>query len=288
MARASAVTIPLALALALGCALLEPYPGGRDPGAAIADGFDPDDSIVGGDPQEPLVDPAIDSSITVIANVTRVIAFPGEAFVIDLEFSASNKNVVGGGIKFPGSNEVQWTFIQGLDGLERGNISFAYVVDANVCSEVANLCHLLATEQFAVARNIDGDVDGDGTQDGDFVVSKPAKVDVILQCATCDSPSCQDVLEPGECSQCGQPQECRDYFAACLDPDVVEDVTQEDVDFFNSVFGVKGALWTSANGCAAGETICSEAYDDYVDSGMMECRLGGGGDDGGTGTGTGV
>lgn len=286
MDRASAVTVPLALLLGIGCALLESYPGGEDPGKALADAFDPKKSIMGGDPQEPLVDPAIDDTITVIANIRRVLAFPGEAFLIDLEFSAENSNVVGGGIQFPGSNEVQWTFIQGLEGMDRGAIQFAYVVDTNVCTEVPNLCHLLATNQFAVARNVTGDVDGDGVEDGDFVVSKPADVDVILQCATCESPSCQDVLEAGECSQCGQPAECRQYFEACLDPEVIPGVTQEDVDFFNSVFGPNGALWTSPNGCAAGEALCNGAYDDYVASGMTTCRLGGGGGDGG-GTGTG-
>jgi|SRR5688572_3073073 len=288
MDRAPAATVPLAIVIGFGCSLLEPYPGGEDPGKALADSTD-GDSIIGGDAQEPLVDPAIDSSITVIANITRVLAFPGEAFLIDLEFEAENMNVVGGGIQFPGSNEVQWTFIQGLEGMERGQIQFAYVVDKNVCSEVANLCHVLDTRQFAVARNVTGDVDGDGVEDGDFVVSTPKNVDVILQCATCDSPSCSEVLEPGECSQCAQPMVCRDYFAACLDPAVFPDVTDEDVDFFNSVFGMSGALWTSVNGCAAGEGICQAAYEDYEDSlalGEPNCRLGGGGgDDGGSGSG---
>ena len=116
------VTVPLALALGLGCSLLTPYPGGEDPAAVLGSGS-PNGAFDAGQEQEPLVDPAEDPSIGVTRNVTKVIAHPGSAFPIDLDFDAPGMNVVGGGISFPGSDEVQWTFIEGLEGQETGNIA---------------------------------------------------------------------------------------------------------------------------------------------------------------------
>ena len=69
-----------------------------------------------------------------------------------------------------------------------------FVVDEQICGQVPNLCHEIKTEQFAVARNTVGDVDGDGVPDGEFVVSRPVEVTVVLQCSTCESPSCQELL----------------------------------------------------------------------------------------------
>jgi hypothetical protein len=265
--------VPLALALGMGCALLEAYPGGGDPAQAL---IDSSSTFDGGEGQEPLVDPATDSSISVTRNVTQVVAHPGSAFPIDIDFDAPGMNVVGGGIQFPGSNEVQWTFIQGLEGSTTGSIRFGFVVDESVCDEIPKLCHEIATKQFAVARNVTGDVDGDGQMDGEFVVSEAVEVSVILQCSTCESPSCAELLPEGDCSQCAQPLECRDYFEQCLDPINNPDVTDDDVQFFDVIFGTKGALWTTAAGCAAGKNACDEALGEVTPMGESECSLGGG------------
>lgn len=279
MSRWAHVSVPLALALGLGCSLLTPYPGGEDAATVLATGSG-EGTFDRGTEQEPLVDPAEDSSIGVTRNLTKVIAHPGSAFPIDLDFDTPEMNVVGGGISFPNSNEVQWTFIEGLEGQATGNISFGFVVDKDICADVPNLCHEIETQQFAVARNTKGDVDGDGEDDGDFVVSRPVEVTVVLQCATCESPSCQEALPEGECQSCNQPEVCADYFARCLDPGANPDVTDEDVLFFEGIFGANGALWTTPSGCAAGEGACEDAQQDG-----MECRLGGGdgGMDGGSG-----
>jgi hypothetical protein len=275
--------VPLALGLGLGCALLEAYPGGEDPGKVLTESTG-DGSFDRGDNQEPLVDPATDTTISATSEFDQTLAFPGEAFIIDLNFTAQNANVVGGGIRFPGSNEVQWTFIEGLEGETGGEIRFGYVVAADVCSKVPNLCHLLQTEQFAVARNVLGDVDGDGVEDGEFVVSPPAAVDVILNCASCESPSCQELLAVGECQTCNQKAQCQEYFDTCLDPEMFPEVSDDDVDAFNLIFGPNGALWTSRDGCVAGELACENAVAEFMSLG--ECRLGGGAsDEGGSGSG---
>lgn len=270
MSRWAPVSVPLAVGLGWGCTLLTPYPGGEDPADLLGGGGA--GTIAGGDEQEPLVDPAIDPSLSVTRNVTTVVAYPGSAFPIDLNFDAPGMNVVGGGISFAGSDEVQWTFIQGLEGEATGGIGFGYVVDGEICSQVPNLCHEIRTEQFAVARNTVGDVDGDGQADGDFVISRPVEVTVILQCATCESPSCQDLLPEGECQSCPQPAACEDYFDMCLDPATNPDVTDADAAFFETIFGQDGALWTTPNGCAAGEAACDGALADDADP----CGLGGG------------
>lgn len=277
--RRSWVTVAVAIAVPFGCTLLDPYPGGESP-AAVLNGGVGEGTFDQGSLQEPLVDPAIDDTISVTRNLTEVLAHPGDAFPIDLTFDAENMNVVGGGIQFPGSNEVQWTFIEGLKGETLGDIRFGFVVDNDVCGEVPNLCHELKTQQFAVAENTRGDVDGDGEDDGQFVVSPPVEVNVVLICATCESPSCLEVLPPGECQQCGQASECSDYFAMCLDPAMFPEVTDEDVGLFNAVFGPNGALWSTNDGCALGENLCEGALSDVEEM----CRLGGGGEMAMTGT----
>lgn len=279
------VTVPAALALAWGlagpgCTLLEPYPGGQDPAAVLAAGSGQGGSpFEGGEGQEPLVDPAEDGSIGVTRNLTKVVAHPGTAFPIDLDFDAPGMNVVGGGISFPGSDEVQWTFIGGLEGEVTGNIRFGFVVDEAICGQVPSLCHEIKTQQFAVARNTVGDIDGDGQTDGEFVVSRPVEVTVVLQCSTCESPSCQELLPEGECQACGQPEVCQAYFDRCLDPATNPDVTVEDAAFFDGIFGPNGALWTTPSGCVAGEQACTAA-----EAEGMECQLGGG-DEGGESSG---
>ena len=274
MSRLTGVTVAAAVGLGVGCSLLTPYPGGEDP-AEVLSGSVGDGTFDVGELQEPLVDPAIDDTIGIITNQTLVIAIPGEAFPVDLEFSAENRNVVGGGIQFPGSDEVQWTFIPQLDGEERGNIRFGFVVDSAICQDIPNLCHELVTKQFAVARNTLGDVDGDGEEDGDFVVSPPEEVTVVLVCSTCESPSCQDVLPEGDCQQCTQPSDCVAYEESCLDVEMFpDDVSQEDVDAFRAIFGPDGALWTTLDGCALGTGLCSQALDEFNTE--MSCRLGGG------------
>jgi hypothetical protein len=244
--------------LALGCQLLTPYPGGGDPAKALGSGK----RLEGGDEREPLVDPAVDPSITLWSLAEEpVLAIPGTAFPVELGFTAPQRNVVGGGIRFPGSDEVQWTFISGVEE-EQGpaSIQFGYVVAQDVCDDIPNLCHEIETEQFAVARNVapGQDVDGDGKPDGEFVVSQPERVTVVLICATCDSKSCQQVLPKGKCQQCGQPQVCRDYHDRCLAEGKPNAETKE-ADLFDTFFGPQGVLWTVATGCAAGEKACEDA-----------------------------
>lgn len=250
------------LLLGLGCVLLEPYPGGGAPGKALNDERPEGPGIQGGQEQEPLVDPAIDPNISVRSRAPDpVLAIPGSALLVDLEFIAPQRNVVGGGIRFPGSDEVQWTFVGALEG-DDGEmpIQFGYVVATEVCQDIPNLCHELETEQFAVSRNLapDGDVDGDGQPDGEFVVSKPAAVRVVLMCATCESKSCEEVLPAGTCKQCGQPQVCRDYYERCLAEGKPNHGMQEE-QLFDTFFGDDGVLWTTASGCAAGEATCEDA-----------------------------
>ena len=270
--RQTWVTVGAALAIPLGCTLLDSYPGGKEPGEVLSGSID-EGTFDEGALQEPLIDPAIDGSIIVTRNITEVLAHPGDAFPIDMRFDAKRRNVVGGGIQFPGSKEVQWTFIEDLKGEEIGDIRFGFVVENGICDDIPNLCHELKTKQFAVAENPDGaDVDGDGEPDGQFVVSPPVDVTVVLVCATCESPSCREILPPGECQQCTQATECSQYFTECLDPETSPDVSSEDIDLFEGIFGQEGVLWSTIDGCALGEDLCKGALVDPVD----RCPLGGG------------
>lgn len=245
---------------AIGCTLLDPYPGGGDPADALADGPTEGDPFDTGEPQPPLEDPPIDSTIKISSNVEVALAIPGSAFLIDLSYIAENRNVVGGGIRFPGSDEVQWTLIESLRGTENGDIQFGYVVDASVCNDIPNLCHEITTTQFAVGEN--------GNQ---TVVSEGEEVKVVLQCATCDSQSCEDLLPPGTCFFCAQPQVCIDYYDRCLADDV-EDVNEDEKKLFDTFFGADGVLWSTAEGCAVGEKTCMDAQEN-ADDPVPECGL---------------
>ncbi len=313
-----ALTVPLALGLGLGCTLLQGYPGGGDPNKALADepgspgtfnrDIDGDGIPDPIDGNEPLVDPAIDSDIRIYLFPERnememgcpteeVVlqrpAIPGGAFTIGFRYCATEMNVVGGGIRFPGSNEVQWTFIEGADQFTSQVVDFAYVVAGDACDEIPPLCHSLETEIFAVARNTKGDVDGDGEDDGQFVVSQPQTLDAVLMCATCESPSCVEVYEQlGDCAQCAPAPECEAYRAACLDPEQFPGISQNDIDSFDQLFGDDGVLWKSTLGCEVGTDRCGEAFDNFNNEGS--CTLGGGeegeggsGDSGGMGGSTG-
>jgi hypothetical protein len=258
VSRPLGVVLGLALA-GWGCALLDPYPGGGDPKKVIGD---PNNGkFQGGEEQQPLFDPAIDDSVVINSRLQRVVAIPGSAFTVDLGFIAQNDNVVGGGIQWPGSDEVQWTFIEGLEGLSEGDIQFGYVVAREVCGQIPNLCHAIETKQFAVARNNGGgDVDGNGTQDGEFVVSAPEDVTVIVQCATCESQSCQDLLDPADCFYCVQPDVCVDYFDRCL-AEGRPNAGTDEADLFETFFGPDGVLWSSMGSCASGEAACEKAQE---------------------------
>lgn len=279
MQRGFVVYVLGGLAAGVGCGLLTPYPGDGDPAEILAgqDGGTNGSPFNTGDPQEPLLDPATDSSVSILSNEDVIIANPGEAFTVDLEFQADNNNVVGGGIQFPGSDEIQWTFIDGLEGESRGRIQFGYVVDANICDQVPPLCHKIETKQFAVARNVTGDVDGDGTQDGDFVVSPAEDVTVVLRCSSCDSPSCREIDElAGECQFCNQPPACQEVFDLCFEEGRPKFDTDEAEDF-ERFFGPDGLAWRSGTVCipdedgnTAAEQLCENALVDAIDECMDE------------------
>ncbi|RMG98692.1 MAG: hypothetical protein D6705_05340, partial [Deltaproteobacteria bacterium] len=119
--------VALVLSASAACALLEPYPGGGDPAEALQkDGAGP----TGGTPQDPLIDPPTDTSVSVVSEISCpddtdkgcVLALPGTGFPVHLSFVAQAGNVVGGGIRIEGSNEVQWTLLADVMGEVSGEL----------------------------------------------------------------------------------------------------------------------------------------------------------------------
>jgi hypothetical protein len=261
--------LAVGLIVGVGCGLLTPYPGDDDPAGVLGSsgagvGGSPFDR---GDPREPLIDPAEDQTIQVLSNQQVIVANEGEAFLVDLSFNASKSNVVGGGIQFEDRPEIQWTFLEQLVGQANGDIQFGYVVETGTCARIGNLCRKVATKQFAVGSNSDNaDVDGDGEADGDFVVSPPAEVDVILRCASCESPSCRELLAdtPGACEYCGQPELCNEVFNLCFAPGSPLEATDE-ADSFDDLLGPNGLAWKNASSCSDGEALCQQAFDRFQD-----------------------
>ena len=122
-----------------------------------------------------------------------------------------------------------------------------------------------------MAENLDGDVDGDGMNDGMFVVSPPVDVTVVLQCATCESDSCIELLPEGSCAFCQQPEICRDLFELCYAPGRPKEGTDE-ADGFENFLSEKGIAWTTMAGCSAGKKACENT----LERSMEECSMVGG------------
>jgi len=259
------------LIVGLGCGLLTPYPGGGSAAQVLSEAEGPlgGPPIQGGSSQDPLIDPAIDSSIGVVTDIPTVVALPGDSFVIDLDYVATRRNVLGGGIQFPDSDQVQWTLIDSVRNTSSGNIRFAYAVPADVCDEVASLCHEMYTQQFAVGSNItpDTDIDGDGEPDGEYVVSPPVEVKVVLKCASCESSSCLEALPNGECLACPQPTDCGAAYALCFAPGRPKYGTDE-AQQFEAFFGINGLAWKASASCTAGAPLCADA----LQTANEECR----------------
>lgn len=260
------------LFVGLGCGLLAPYPGGEEAASVLGEASGPDGEvpILDGVVQSPLIDPAIDPQIGIDSRTRRVVAIPGQSFVIDLTYIAPRGNVLGGGIQFPESDRVQWTLIDSLRDTTSGNIRFAYAVPADICDDVANLCHEIVTKQFAVGTNVtpQTDIDGDGEPDGAYVVSAPQEVTVVLKCASCESVSCVDALPDGECLACVQPPDCAQAHELCFAPDRPKTGTSE-ADQFEAFFGLDGLAWKAQASCVAGTALCADA----LQKAFAECLM---------------
>ncbi len=242
--------LALAFAPALACGLLVPYPGGGDPLQAFTKAGS---GIPGA--EDPLIDPPTDDSVAVVSALVASVAVPGAGFPIELEFVAQNSNVVGGGIRLPGSDEVQWTLINGVLGQNAGTLSFSYVLPDDACEGLTNLCHPIQTEQFAVVQD---------SVTNELRVSEPVEVKVVLQCATCDSDSCiEELTDIGEmqqqavCRTCAWPEACQTLNEQCYAEGAPFAGTDE-AEVYEVFMGPYGILWTSIDGCVSGEQLCEE------------------------------
>ncbi len=230
----------------IGCTLLTPYPGG----GSLLDAFQGGESGIS-DSQEPLVNPPTDLKVGVLNNLDSVkVALPGASFPVSLNFQAAAANVVGGGIRFEGSDEVQWTLLSKVTGEKVGDVEFSYVVDAGACDDIGNLCHSILAEEFVITEI-----------DSEFHVSEPVEIEVVLQCATCGSTSCVEILPPGSCQECVQPSVCEDLYEVCYGKDAPWEGTQE-ANVFEQFLGGGGSMWKGLHTCVEGEALCSMFIED--------------------------
>jgi hypothetical protein len=233
------------------CSLLEPYPNDENPVDQLLDPSKGASGISNGEIREPLVNPPQDPTVTVANKLSGTVesTLPGGSFKVQLAFIAPGKNVVGGGIQLEDSDEVQWTFLQGLQGNETGEVAFSFSVGTNVCDDVPPLCHGIKTRQFAVS------VDPFGV----YSVSPPVEATIVLQCASCESESCTDLLkelgDESACRACEQPKECADLYTSCYAPGAVAEGTTE-ADVYQAFFSERGVMWTGLQTCASGTGVC--------------------------------
>ena len=89
-------------------------------------------------------------------------------------------------------------------------------------------------------------------------MSPPVEVPVILQCSTCESASCLDLLPAGSCMTCAQPDVCATLYETCFAPGMPGEA---QASTFEAFLGTSGALWASAQSCAQGEALCQGVLD---------------------------
>jgi hypothetical protein len=239
--RSTKVLLLAAPLLGFGCGLLVPYPGGGDAIEVF---------ILGSsgipDSQDPLINPPTDHDVNVLNNLGDVaVALPGASFPVSLNFQAEDRNVVGGGIRFEGSEEIQWTLLNKVQGEQTGDVEFTYVVDSAACEDLSSLCHEVKAEEFVITQ-----------RENEFHVSVPIDVDIVLQCATCDSTSCIEVLPPGTCMECAQPVVCQDLYDTCYGEGAPFEDTPE-ANVYEQFLGLNGSMWRGATTCVEGEALCA-------------------------------
>lgn len=229
------------------CQFLEEYPGASSSIEAQLDQDFQQEGLgpIDGAKMTPLVDPPTDGNV-VVRNLleAKESVLPGYPFNISLEFLSYAPNVVGGGIRLPGSDEVQWTFLYETPQTS-GAFEFSFVLGPEACQNIPPLCHEFVTEQFAITQT-----------NGVFAISRAVKVPVVLQCASCQSVSCINLLEAGTCRACGQPDECAAYWDRCFARGKPEE-NSDVAPFFDLFMGRDGSLWSTSETCAQGKSICT-------------------------------
>lgn len=232
---------------ALSCNLLLPYPGGGAPEEAFrssGSGF--------ANAENPLQNPPIDPSVSVSSELSVSIALPESGFPIRLTYETAEANVVGGGIRISNSEEVQWTLADDSLGQTNGTVELRYIIDELACEGIPNLCHEVITEQFVITQS---------PTSNQLSISSPVTVPVILQCATCESLSCVELIPLSVgCRTCEQPASCAQLYDQCYAPGASEEAS-EAAALFNAFLSQDGTLWTNRGSCIEGEILCNRVLE---------------------------
>ncbi|MFT4526008.1 MAG: hypothetical protein ACI85F_002170 [Bacteroidia bacterium] len=99
-----------------------------------------------------------------------------------IQFSAPNGNVVGGGMRFGDSGPVNIVPVSGAMGQTSGTLSLPFSLSASTCDNLSQVCHDIKCYEFAV------------TADGKITQANIR--DVALMCGACDEPSCASLIDP--------------------------------------------------------------------------------------------
>ncbi|MCI5081872.1 MAG: hypothetical protein MRY78_09275 [Saprospiraceae bacterium] len=114
---------------------------------------------------------------------------PGATMSTAISFNAANANVTHAGIRFGNSGGIWAVPIPEADGNASGTLIVPMQIPPEICNQISRICHDIKCYEFAIAN--------DGS--GEWNISRGNINDIILGCAACDEPSCQDLAPSCDC-----------------------------------------------------------------------------------------
>ncbi len=112
--------------------------------------------------------------------------FPGTQMNTSISFNAPNANVTAVGMRFGDTGPISFAPIN-TGGARSGTGSFDFELTPEICLDLASICHHIRCYEFALTDA--GKISAANTQE------------VTLICRDCNEPSCQDFVDPADCSE---------------------------------------------------------------------------------------
>lgn len=223
-----------------------------------------------------LVDPEIDDSIVLPPAVTDdpVAINPGEVVQVQIAFEAPEGNVVAAGIRFGDDGPIRQIELPEAEDQTAGTLSFDMQIPADICDDLANICHEIICNEFAV------------TSAGK--ISRANVVQMGVVCGNgCDEPTCQELLmcemppEPDAGGQMPNPggdpiscsMACATITSACADVDSATCIDECEQDEAHTTSCGEQDAWQAMLSCCEQATLtdfCAEGGFDACQKGACE------------------
>jgi hypothetical protein len=184
-----------------------------------------------------LVEPPIDESITLMepaASSEPQPIEPGQVITVEIPFEAPNGNVVAAGIRFGDEGPIRQIQIPEAEGETSNVLNFQFEVPADICDDLADICHDIVCYEFAV------------TDVGEISAANIMQLGLVCGDG-CNEPTCQQLL------MCEMPAE-PDAGGNVTPPDPMVDLDWGEVTINGTTLAVDGEGWDAPCTDATGET----------------------------------